>query len=70
MVSGECEERFDDALRVNLDGGRNVFEAARAAGCGVQVGAAMFEGVNERMVRFLLQTDDGGGEPLKGRTSG
>ncbi|MFO1451025.1 MAG: NAD-dependent epimerase/dehydratase family protein [Opitutaceae bacterium] len=32
MVSGECEERFDDALRVNLDGGRNVFEAARAAG--------------------------------------
>jgi nucleoside-diphosphate-sugar epimerase len=30
MVSGECEERFDDALRVNLDGGRNVFEAARA----------------------------------------
>ena len=34
MVSGECEERFDDALRVNLDGGRNVFEAARAAaGC-------------------------------------
>jgi len=34
MVSGECEEQFDDALRVNLDGGRNVFEAARAAaGC-------------------------------------
>ncbi len=32
MVSGECEERFDDALRVNLDGGRNVFEAARALG--------------------------------------
>jgi len=32
MVSGECEARFDDALRVNLDGGRNVFEAARAAG--------------------------------------
>ena len=31
MVSGECEERFDDALRVNLDGGRNVFEAVRAA---------------------------------------
>ena len=31
MVSGECEERFDDALRVNLDGGRNVFEAARGA---------------------------------------
>lgn len=31
MVSGECEERFDDALRVNLDGGRHVFEAARAA---------------------------------------
>ena len=31
MVSGECEERFDDALRVNLEGGRNVFEAARAA---------------------------------------
>ena len=34
MVSGECEESFDDALRVNLDGGRNVFDAARAAsGC-------------------------------------
>ncbi len=31
MVSGECEARFDDALRVNLDGGRHVFEAARAA---------------------------------------
>jgi len=31
MVSGECELRFDDALRVNLDGGRNVFDAARAA---------------------------------------
>ena len=31
MVSGECENRFDDALRVNLDGGRNIFEAARAA---------------------------------------
>ncbi|HCN75792.1 MAG TPA: NAD-dependent epimerase [Verrucomicrobiales bacterium] len=31
MVSGECEERFDDALRVNLDGGRHLFEAARAA---------------------------------------
>lgn len=30
MVSGECEERFDDALRVNLDGGRNVFDACRA----------------------------------------
>ncbi len=30
MVSGECELRFDEALRVNLDGGRNVFEAARA----------------------------------------
>lgn len=30
MVSGECEELFDDALRVNLDGGRHVFEAARA----------------------------------------
>jgi nucleoside-diphosphate-sugar epimerase len=29
MVSGECEERFEDALRVNLDGGRNIFEAAR-----------------------------------------
>ena len=31
MVSGECEEHYDDALRVNLDGGRNVFEAARVA---------------------------------------
>lgn len=30
MVSGECEQRFDDAMRVNLDGGRNVFEACRA----------------------------------------
>ena len=29
MVSGECEERFDDALRVNLDGGRHIFECAR-----------------------------------------
>ncbi len=30
MVSGECEQRFDDALAVNLQGGSNVFEAARA----------------------------------------
>ena len=30
MVSGECEERYDDAIRVNLDGGRNLFDAARA----------------------------------------
>jgi D-erythronate 2-dehydrogenase len=29
MVSGECEQRFDDALRVNLDGGLNIFNAAR-----------------------------------------
>jgi len=26
MVSGECEERYDDALRVNLDGGRNILK--------------------------------------------
>ena len=31
MVSGECEERYDDAMRVNLVGGQNIFEAARAA---------------------------------------
>lgn len=31
MVSGECELRFEDALRVNLDGGRNIFDAARNA---------------------------------------
>jgi nucleoside-diphosphate-sugar epimerase len=37
MVSGECEERFDDALRVNLDGGRNLFEAARELGGGTRV---------------------------------
>lgn len=37
MVSGECEERFDDALRVNLDGGRNVFEAARERGSTTRV---------------------------------
>lgn len=37
MVSGECEERFDDALRVNLDGGRNVFEAARHLGARTRV---------------------------------
>ncbi|MCB1236096.1 MAG: NAD-dependent epimerase/dehydratase family protein, partial [Verrucomicrobiae bacterium] len=30
MVSGECEVRFDDALRVNLDGGRHLLEALRA----------------------------------------
>ena len=29
MVSGECEDQYDDALRVNLDGGRNIFEIAR-----------------------------------------
>jgi nucleoside-diphosphate-sugar epimerase len=37
MVSGECEERFDDALRVNLDGGRNLFEAARGLGGGTRL---------------------------------
>lgn len=37
MVSGECEESFDDALRVNLDGGRNLFEAARRAGANSRV---------------------------------
>lgn len=30
MVSGECEERFDDALRINLDGLLHVLEACRA----------------------------------------
>lgn len=29
MVSGECEERFDDAMRANLDGGRFLLEALR-----------------------------------------
>jgi len=29
MVSGECEVRFDDALRSNLDGGRYLLEALR-----------------------------------------
>ena len=58
MVSGECEERFDDALRVNLDGGRNVFEAARAAAGRPRVvfassiagygGEAMIEANNDR----------------------
>ena len=40
MVSGECEEHYDDALRVNLDGGRNVFEAARVAAGRSPVGFA------------------------------
>lgn len=29
MVSGECEQRFDDAMRANLDGGRHLLEALR-----------------------------------------
>ena len=29
MVSGECEQRFDDAIRANLDGGRHLLEALR-----------------------------------------
>ena len=29
MVSGECEVRFDDAMRANLDGGRYLLEALR-----------------------------------------
>ncbi len=29
MVSGECEQRFDEALRANLDGGRYLLEALR-----------------------------------------
>jgi D-erythronate 2-dehydrogenase len=38
MVSGECEERFDDAMRSNLDGGRNIFEATRSAGANAKNG--------------------------------
>ncbi len=30
MVSGECEQRFDDAMRANLDGGRHLLEALRS----------------------------------------
>ncbi len=30
MVSGECEERFDDALSINLDGQRHLLEACRS----------------------------------------
>ncbi len=30
MVSGECEQRFDDVLRVNLDGQLHLLEACRA----------------------------------------
>ena len=30
MVSGECEHRFDDALRINLDGHRYLLEALRS----------------------------------------
>lgn len=29
MVSGECEQRFDDAIRANLDGMRHLLEALR-----------------------------------------
>lgn len=32
MVSGECERRFDDAMRANLDGGRFLLEALRERG--------------------------------------
>ncbi|MFM8570404.1 MAG: NAD-dependent epimerase/dehydratase family protein [Pirellula sp.] len=32
MVSGECEERFDDALKVNLQGGLRLLESARRVG--------------------------------------
>jgi len=32
MVSGECEERFDDAIGVNLQGGLRLLEAARRIG--------------------------------------
>ena len=31
MVSGECEEQYDDALKVNLNGGQNIFDMARQA---------------------------------------
>ncbi|MFN7796582.1 MAG: NAD-dependent epimerase/dehydratase family protein, partial [Planctomycetota bacterium] len=34
MVSGECEERFDDAMSVNLQGGLRLLEAARRFGPG------------------------------------
>lgn len=30
MVSGECEEHFDNALNINLDGQRHIMEACRA----------------------------------------
>lgn len=54
MVSGECELHFDDALRVNLDGGRNVFEAARQGGKNPRVvfasSIACFGGDLEQMI--------------------
>lgn len=56
MVSGECEERFDDALRVNLDGGRAVFEAARALGAAT--------GVRPRVV-FASSIAGYGGEAME-----
>lgn len=37
IVSGQGEADFDLALRVNLDGGRAVLEACRAAGPGVRI---------------------------------
>jgi hypothetical protein len=42
MVSGECEERFDDALRVNLDGGRNHLRSG-APCCGRQAASGVCE---------------------------
>ena len=41
---------------VTAPGMTPLIEAARAAGCTTQVGAGMFEGVNELMVRFLSES--------------
>ena len=68
MVSGECEERFDDALRVNLDGGRNLFEAARAAGASTRVifassiacyGGAAMRAINDDLAKLTPRTTYG-----------
>jgi len=68
VVSGGGEKDFDLALRVNLDGARNVFEACRRLGSGPRVvfasslavfgGAAMPKTVGD-MVKQLPQTSYG-----------
>jgi shikimate dehydrogenase len=56
-IDGKLEPHMFVADVVTAPAVTPLIEAARAAGCRTQVGAGMFEGVTELMVRFLSESD-------------